>query len=273
MEEFLKPLGISQYRLAKDINVPPIRINAIIHGKRSISANTAIRLGKYFSNSAKFWLNLQTKYDFEIASNMVEKIKVFEWNKVNSGEIKAQILLKKFKFKCKRFSKEEMRKLKNKTPDFIVHKNKQKILYCECKKLEQDDRDFNEKNNYSLPDNTYDRISNKIKKACKQFKSVNANHKIPNVLFVYNECEETDQLDFVFTITGNLYSNEGTKIPALKKISEGKQIGKRKKIIDLCIWQNAKDNSTEYMFDLASPYFKKLCKLFEKDPKKLKRYI
>lgn len=58
MEEFIKPLEISQYRLAKDINVPPRRINEIVHGKRAISADTALRLGKYFGVSPEFWLNL-----------------------------------------------------------------------------------------------------------------------------------------------------------------------------------------------------------------------
>ena len=65
MEEFLKPLGISQYKLAKDINVPARRINEIVHGKRSISADTALRLSRYFNLSERFWLNLQARYDLE----------------------------------------------------------------------------------------------------------------------------------------------------------------------------------------------------------------
>jgi addiction module HigA family antidote len=65
-KEFLEPMGISQYRLAKDISVPPRRINEIVHGKRSISANTALRLSCYFGTSDRFWLNLQTRYDLEI---------------------------------------------------------------------------------------------------------------------------------------------------------------------------------------------------------------
>ena len=66
MEEFLKPLGISQYKLAKDINVPARRINEIVHGKRSISADTALRLSRYFTLSERFWLNLQARYDLEM---------------------------------------------------------------------------------------------------------------------------------------------------------------------------------------------------------------
>ncbi|MBI4397936.1 MAG: HigA family addiction module antidote protein [Candidatus Omnitrophica bacterium] len=66
LEEFLKPLGISQYRLAKDIHVPPRRINEIIHGNRTLTVDTAIRLSGYFGNSAKFWLNLQTQYNLEV---------------------------------------------------------------------------------------------------------------------------------------------------------------------------------------------------------------
>jgi len=66
MEEFLAPMAISQYRLAKDISVPPRRINEIVHGKRSVTADTALRLSRYFGTSEKFWLNLQMGYDLEI---------------------------------------------------------------------------------------------------------------------------------------------------------------------------------------------------------------
>jgi addiction module HigA family antidote len=66
LEEFLKPMEVTQYRLAKDISVDPRRINEIVHGKRSISADTALRLGRYFGTSARFWLNLQSHYDLEI---------------------------------------------------------------------------------------------------------------------------------------------------------------------------------------------------------------
>jgi len=66
LEEFLEPMGISQYRLAKDITVPPRRINEIVHGKRSVTANTALRLSRYFGTSERFWLNLQTGYDLDI---------------------------------------------------------------------------------------------------------------------------------------------------------------------------------------------------------------
>lgn len=64
-DEFLVPLDMSQYRLAKDICVPPRRINEIVLGKRSITADTALRLARYFSTSPQFWLNLQTQYDLE----------------------------------------------------------------------------------------------------------------------------------------------------------------------------------------------------------------
>ena len=70
-EEFLKAMGISQYRLAKDISVPPRRINEIVQGKRSITADTALRLGKFFGMSAQFWLNLQTRYDLEITEDLL----------------------------------------------------------------------------------------------------------------------------------------------------------------------------------------------------------
>src|SRR5438270_11805766 len=66
LEEFLEPMGVSQYRIAKDISVPPRRINEIVHGNRAISADTALRLAKYFGTSERFWLNLQARYDLEV---------------------------------------------------------------------------------------------------------------------------------------------------------------------------------------------------------------
>jgi addiction module HigA family antidote len=70
-EEFIKPLNLSQYRIAKSINVPPRRINEIIHGKRAITADTALRLGKFFGNSPQFWMNLQTWYELEIEKDKI----------------------------------------------------------------------------------------------------------------------------------------------------------------------------------------------------------
>jgi addiction module HigA family antidote len=71
LEEFLNPMKISQYRLAKDISVSARRINEIVHGTRAISANTALRLAKYFGTSPQFWLNLQVHFDLEVE---VEKL-------------------------------------------------------------------------------------------------------------------------------------------------------------------------------------------------------
>ena len=65
-EDFLKPMGLSQYRVAKDIQVPARRINEIVKGERAITADTALRLGRYFKMSAQFWLNLQSHYDLEV---------------------------------------------------------------------------------------------------------------------------------------------------------------------------------------------------------------
>lgn len=69
LEEFLSPLGISQYRLAKETSVPPRRINEIVRGLRSISADTALRLARYFGTSERFWLNLQAHYDLEVTKD------------------------------------------------------------------------------------------------------------------------------------------------------------------------------------------------------------
>jgi addiction module HigA family antidote len=66
LEEFLEPMSISQYRLAKSISVPARRINEIVHGKRSITADTALRLSRFFGTSERFWLNLQVRYDLEV---------------------------------------------------------------------------------------------------------------------------------------------------------------------------------------------------------------
>jgi antitoxin HigA-1 len=80
-EEFLKPMAITQYRLAKDIGVPPRRINEIVKGRRAITADTALRLGRYFRMSPEFWLNLQSHYDLErqqerLAGRLVDEVKV-----------------------------------------------------------------------------------------------------------------------------------------------------------------------------------------------------
>jgi antitoxin HigA-1 len=66
LEEFLRPLDVSQYRLAKELGVPARRINEIVHGQRRISADTALRLARYFGTSERFWMNLQARYDLEI---------------------------------------------------------------------------------------------------------------------------------------------------------------------------------------------------------------
>ena len=75
-EDFLVPMGISQYRLAKDIGVHPRRINEIVHGKRAITADTALRLGRYFGIEPEFWMHLQVHYDLEIeADRLAEKLR------------------------------------------------------------------------------------------------------------------------------------------------------------------------------------------------------
>ena len=71
MKEFLEPMGITQYRLAKDISVVPRRVNEIVHGKRAITADTALRLSRYFGTSEKFWINLQTRYDMELQKDLL----------------------------------------------------------------------------------------------------------------------------------------------------------------------------------------------------------
>jgi addiction module HigA family antidote len=82
IEDFLVPLGLSQYRLAQDLSVPPRRINEIVHGKRAITADTALRLARYFGTSEQFWLNLQSRYDLEVerdrlGGRLEEEVAVF----------------------------------------------------------------------------------------------------------------------------------------------------------------------------------------------------
>ena len=76
LEEFLKPLGVSQNSLARAVNVPPRRINEIVHGKRSVSADTAVRLSRFFGTSEKFWLGLQDDYDLEEARQKVDLLEI-----------------------------------------------------------------------------------------------------------------------------------------------------------------------------------------------------
>jgi len=89
LEEFLKPLGVSQNSLARAVSVPPRHINEIVHGKRSISADTAVRLSQFFGTSEKFWLGLQDDFDLEEARSKidVEKIKRFEAAKLRFEEL------------------------------------------------------------------------------------------------------------------------------------------------------------------------------------------
>lgn len=75
-EEFLRPLGLSQYRLAKDVNVPARRINEIVRGLRAVTADTALRLARYFGTSERFWLNLQARHDLEVEKDRLgERLK------------------------------------------------------------------------------------------------------------------------------------------------------------------------------------------------------
>ncbi len=82
LKEFLQPLGVSQYRLAKATRVPARRINEIVHGKRAITADTALRLSRFFNMSDRFWLNLQTRFDLEVAKDrlgsQLEDIEFFQ---------------------------------------------------------------------------------------------------------------------------------------------------------------------------------------------------
>ena len=81
--DFLEPLGVSQYRLTQDISVPARRINEIVHGKRAVSADTALRLARYFGTSERFWLNLQARFDLEqqrdlLGARLMKEVRVLD---------------------------------------------------------------------------------------------------------------------------------------------------------------------------------------------------
>jgi addiction module HigA family antidote len=91
LEEFLKPMGLSQYRLAKDISVPSRRINEIVLGKRAISPDTALRLSRFFGLTERFWLNLQARYDLEVekdllADRLEQEVRIYE---ASQGKVRA----------------------------------------------------------------------------------------------------------------------------------------------------------------------------------------
>ncbi len=82
LEEYLNPMGVSQYRLAKELSVPPRRINEIVHGTRGITADTALRFARFFGTSEMFWINLQTRYDMEtekdkLAGRLEKEVSVY----------------------------------------------------------------------------------------------------------------------------------------------------------------------------------------------------
>lgn len=89
LEEFLAPLAISQHRLAKDISMPLRQISEIVHGKRAITADTALRLAKYFGNTKRFWLNLQTQYDLDVERDRLDE-KSYGTRSASSSEHPAQ---------------------------------------------------------------------------------------------------------------------------------------------------------------------------------------
>lgn len=91
LEEFLRPLNISQNQLARDIHVPPNRVNQIIHGKREITADTALRLGKYFGIEPEFWLNLQMRYNMKVAISRVGNV-VDKEVKIYSFEVESNLV-------------------------------------------------------------------------------------------------------------------------------------------------------------------------------------
>ncbi len=89
LEEFIKPLGISQYRLCKDMSVQPRRINQIVHGERAITPETALRLSRYFGTSERYWMNLQNRYDLEMEKDRLGDRLISEVKELLTGKADA----------------------------------------------------------------------------------------------------------------------------------------------------------------------------------------
>ena len=87
LEEFIKPLGLSQYRLCKDISVQPRRINQIVHGERAITPETALRLSRYFGTSERYWMNLQNRYDLEMEKDRLGDRLLSEVKELSAEEV------------------------------------------------------------------------------------------------------------------------------------------------------------------------------------------
>lgn len=181
-------------------------------------------------------------------------------DKSKAGENQVLAYFKSIGLNPIRYSKNEMRKNGNKTPDFMVKKDDKLLFYCEVKSIVGAVWD-----NGFRQDPTYNQIQNKIHEAVKQFSSVNQNREFPNVLVLKNNQYWTDVIDLHSVLTGMFFANNGERYSIFRKYSNGR-IEKEKFLIDLYIWCQS-DNTQQFCFILQSPFKNDLCRIFKIDPK------
>jgi hypothetical protein len=179
-------------------------------------------------------------------------MEVFSLNK--SEDIIKEYFIKQG-FEVERFSREEM--INRKTPDFKIIKDRQIVLFCEVKEINEDLRN----SECGVKDNTYNIVSECINDSYKQFASVNPEHRLPNVLAIYSRRLGIDILDFKFTVEGGFQTEDDKFLPWLKNISEGR-IKDRKKIIDMCFWYDEHKNEFKKMFSKESIFYNELKNMF-----------
>lgn len=169
---------------------------------------------------------------------------------MNESEKIFCLFLQKQGFEVCEFSKDEKRILGKKTPDFKVFLDKVLQFYCEVKEINEDERDYG---NGTLKDNTYNIVSDCIYESYAQFKSVNENYSVPNILAIYSDRFGIDISDYKLTCEGGVYFNDNKFHPILKNVSEGK-IKEKKEFIDLCIWYDKKKKDFSFICNANSKY-------------------
>lgn len=179
----------------------------------------------------------------------------------SNDETKVSNFLQRYGLNPIRFNKEELRTL-GKTPDFKVFNEGALAAFCEVKSIMGDDF------NGCRDDPTYNGMQNRIHESFKQFRSVNADHKIPNVLALVNRQASTDIIDLYSVLTGDFYCDNGEKVPLFRKYSHGRILSE-KTDIDLFIWFQ-RDTAPRFSFNLNSMFFQILCELFNTKPEQVK---
>lgn len=196
-------------------------------------------------------------------------------NKAKSAEQEIKIYLESLGFKPDSFSKDELKG--GKTPDFRVFKDDSQVFYCEVKMIAKDQWLNNQLQNSkpgeivggSRNDPIFNRISDDIHQAYKQFQSVNAGWHVPNVLAFVNHDNSCSKNDLIEVLTGNFYASDGTVHPTMKRVSEGR-IKEEKRFISLYIWmQNGK--SSCHVDNSRVGHSNRIMELFKINPNDVKR--